>query len=118
MKKLLLKNLIALAFSLGALVFMAGNVFAPPLELTVYMVNEDEDDHAPPGEDEDGGEVPDPTYCITKITSGIGYTRPCIGYDPGILPPYICGSIMLFTAPAFGSFPPPESVQCHFAPEE
>ena len=28
MKKSLLKNLIALAFSLGALVFVAGNVFA------------------------------------------------------------------------------------------
>jgi len=59
MKKSLLKNLIALAFSLGALVFMAGNVFANSEE-------EGEIGDLPPGTYIDGVRVyQSMSYCGT-----------------------------------------------------
>ena len=76
MKKSLLKNLIALAFSLGALAFMAGNVFADHTLLT-----------------EEEGEIGDGTkYCAVPGAFGYVYAYRCD--DPGshTLPPYKCGT--------------------------
>ncbi len=75
MKKSLLKNLIALAFSLGALVFMAGNVFANSGEV---------------------GEIGDDIkWCSYPGGSAWHFAYSCD--DPGhhTLPPYKCGGIMI-----------------------
>ena len=81
MKKSLIKNLMALSFALGAMVFIGGNVFA----------NHNEDDEFDDGD----GNNTSTKYCSFPGGSAWHFAYSCD--DPGYhtLPPYKCGGIMI-----------------------
>jgi len=90
MKKSIIKNVIALTFALGALVFVAGNVYAEPPECS-----EEQDFY----ENVDG--VTKKYYCWTELESGILPYRICGTKYPNRNPQYDCADPIWFQYPKY-----------------